>query len=388
MKSLNCFFLFLLVHAIHSQQVVKGYLVNAFNEPLSGCELSIPESSVQTVSAEDGFFSLELTSHFKEVELFIKTPERDQQIVPIVFNTTLLVDLGRWKVMTSEQFIDSASQLDWDALFEEDSGMDRGQIGSILQSQRDRLLNTAAFQFSPTFFRLRGLDSGYQEVRLNGIPVQSFFRGSPQWSQWGGLNDFTNRGQQLYMAASPQIHGKGGFLSTTQINLQPSLFRSGAKISQAFSNSSYRFRTQFSIVEQPKGNSLGYGILFSRRWGRQGFVKGTPYEAYSGTLLLEKNWSDQHSSWFTALYTPNSRGKSAPLTKEVFELKGNQYNPYWGMQSGRIRNSRVVRTKTPIVLLNHRWQLREGQFLKFNFGWVWGIQSSSRLGYNGHQFVD
>jgi hypothetical protein len=248
-------------------------------------------------------------------------------------------------------------------------------------------LNTVAFQFRPTFFRLRGLDPLYQEVQLNGIPMHSFFKGSPQWNQWGGLNDFTNRAQQLTIGASPQIQGRGGFLSTSQINLQPSSFRSGSKISQAFSNSSYRFRTQFSFVQRPIENKWGYGLLISRRWGKRGYVEGTSFQAFSGALLLEKNWTDQHVSSFTALYTPNSRGKNAPLTKEVFELKGRQYNPYWGSQEGRIRNSRTIQSKIPILLVNHRWQISKDQFFKFNFSVSWGTFSSSRLAYNGHQLL-
>ncbi len=388
MKSQSCLFMILFAYVLNAQQLVKGYLVNSFNEPFPNCTLSILEFSVKTVSDEKGYFLLELPISFKNGDLVIETPDGLQQLIPLDFSSDSILDLGTWRVDVLQELDETQSQLDWDALFEEDSGIDRGQIGSILQSQRDVFLNTAAFQFSPTFFRLRGLDPRYQEVQLNGIPIQSFFKGTPQWSQWGGLNDFTNRGQQLFMGASPQIYGRGGFLSTTQINLQPSLFRSGAKISQAFSNSSYRFRTQFSVVERPQENKLGYGLLLSRRWGKRGYMEGTPYEAFSGALLLEKNWSKKHLTWFTAFYTPNSRGKNAPLTKEVFDLKGRQFNPHWGMQSNRIRNSRMTETKTPIVLLNHRWQLNENQFLQFNFGFIWGSQSSSRLLYNGHQLVE
>ena len=387
MKSLYCFFIFFVVQILQGQQLVKGYIVDALNNPFPNCRLSIKDLYIETLSDENGFFSLETPVDFLYGDLIIEVPEGIQQIVPLNFESNKIIDLGYWKVDVFQGNLEEQSVVDWDVLFEDDVGLDRDQIGSILLSQRDVFLNTVAFQFSPTFYRMRGLDPTYQEVRLNGVPMQSYLKGSPQWSQWGGLNDFTNRGQQLYEGASPQVYGRGGFLSTTTINFKPSAFRTGAKISQAFSNSSYRFRTQFSIVERPNGNSLGYGVLLSRRWGKQGYMNGTPYEAFSGAFLLEKIWNDQHQTWLTVLFTPNSRGKNAPLTKEVFDLKGRQYNPYWGNQSGRIRNSRITETKTPIVLLNHQWQLSESQFFKFNFGFIWGSQRASRLGYNGHQLV-
>ena len=387
MKRLSCFLMFLFIQVLQGQQLVKGYLVAPLGEPFPNCKLSIKDLSSETISDENGFFSLQFSTSFTEVDLIIETPEGLQQIVPLPIESKPMVDLGYWKVTISQEFIDPQTTVDWDALFEEDQGFDRGQIGSILNSQRDVFLNTVAFQFSPTFYRMRGLDPSYQEVRLNGVPVQSFFKGSPQWSQWGGLNDFTNSGQQFFEGASSKFFGRGGFLSTTTIDFRPSALRSGTKISQAFSNSSYRYRTQFSMVQSPNKKALGYGLLFSRRWGEQGYLEGTPYEAFSGALLLEKNWTNQHQSWFTFLFTPSSRGKNAPLTKEVFDLKGRQYNPYWGIQSGRIRNSRITETKTPIVLLNHLWELSKNHRIQFNFGFVWGTHQNSRLAYNGHQLV-
>lgn len=388
MKSLSCLFVVLLAQFLNGQLLVRGYLVNSFDEPLPNCTLSIEGVDVEILSDAEGYFLLEVPTQFRKGDLIIETTEGLQQLVPLDFSLVSKIDLGYWKVEIFKPFENLQSQLEWDALFEEDNGIDREQIGSVLQSQQDVFLNTVAFQFRPTFFRLRGLGPRYQEVQLNGIPMYSFFKGSPQWNQWGGLNDFTNRAQQLTVGASSQIHSRGGFLSTTQINLQPSSFRSGSKISQAFSNSSYRFRTQFSVVKRPQENKLGFGLLLSRRWGKQGYMEGTPFEAFSGALLVEKNWSDQHHTWFTGLYTPNSRGKSAPLTKEVFELKGRQYNPYWGQQAARTRNSRIVQSKIPTILINHRWQINTAQFFQFNFGASWGTQTSSRLAYNGHQLLN
>jgi hypothetical protein len=387
MKRLTTLLMVLFVVLLQGQHLVKGYLVNQFGEALPNCKLSIADFLIETFSDERGFFSLEYPPNLSQGELLIETPEGESQWVPLDFSRGSEIDLGYWKVTVFQPIEESQPQMDWELLAQEDSGLDRAQIGSILQSQRDVFLNTAAFQFSSTFYRLRGLGTQYQEVQLNGIPIQSFFKGSPQWSQWGGLNDFTNRGQQLFLGASPQIYSRGGFLSTTQINLQPSLFRAGAKISQAFSNNSYQYRTQFSMVKPPQENRLGYGVIFSHRGGKQGYVQGTLYDAFSAAFLVEKNWSNQHATWVTALYTPNSRGKSAPLTEEVLNLKGRQYNPYWGWQQGRIRNSRRVETKTPILLVNHRWELSEQHLIKLNLGFVWGSQRSSRLAYNGHQLI-
>lgn len=370
------------------QNRVQGYLVNSYGEVLSNYKLSVLDTNTEIYSNAQGYFILEVPEKFKTVELTIISAEGNISKIPLDFSGQSVIDLGRWEISVPKAAEEAESQIDWDALLEQTNQLDRRQIGSLLNAQRDQFLNTVAFQFSPVFYQLRGLNSFYQEVHLNGIPIQSFRNGTPPWNQWGGLNDFTNRGQQSYLGAFSQTYSRGGFLATTKINLKPSSFRSGSKISQAFSNSTYRFRTQFSMIDNHSKKNFGYGLLVSRRWGKEGYQEGTPYDGFSAAVLVEKNWSSMHQSWLTLLYSPTNRGKSAPLTRAVFDLKGRRYNPYWGLQEGQLRNSRRVQTRFPMALLNHRWQFNEDRFLQFNFGFIYGTHGSSRLLYNGHEIQE
>jgi len=177
MKSLYCFFIFFVVQILQGQQLVKGYIVDALNNPFPNCRLSIKDLYIETLSDENGFFSLETPVDFLYGDLIIEVPEGIQQIVPLNFESNKIIDLGYWKVDVFQGNLEEQSVVDWDVLFEDDVGLDRDQIGSILLSQRDVFLNTVAFQFSPTFYRMRGLDPTYQEVRLNGIPMQSYLKG-------------------------------------------------------------------------------------------------------------------------------------------------------------------------------------------------------------------
>jgi hypothetical protein len=61
-----------------------------------------------------------------------------------------------------------------------------------------------------------------------------------------------------------------------------------------------------------------------------------------------------------AVGAPIKRGKNGPTTDEVFELAGsNTYNPYWGYQNGKKRNSRVFRTHAPLFILSHKAELSD-----------------------------
>ena len=385
MRIIWIFFILQYSLVAYGQHQVQGYLVNHFGEALQNAKLSVQSTNTYVYSDAQGYFRITLPETFKVGDLTIITPEGAIFKIPLDFSRQSKIDLGHWELSPSSANEESKSQVDWEALMEQTNELDRRQIGSILNAQRDHFLTTVAFQFSPIFYQLRGLNSFYQEVHLNGIPIQSYRNGSPPWTQWGGINDFTNRGQQSHLGAFPQTFSRGGFLATTQLNLKPSSFRSGSKISQAFSNSTYRFRTQFSIVDNQADKNFGYGLLVSRRWGKEGYQEGTSYNGFSTALLAEKNWSPVHQTCFTLIYSPTKRGKAAPLTKAVFDLKGNRYNPYWGLQAGKPRNSRMVQTHFPIAILNHRWQLNETRFFQLNFGFIFGVNSSSRLFYNGYE---
>ncbi len=369
-----------------AQQVeIKGRFINDLDEPIQGCKVQLLGADVEDITDSNGFFSLLIGGEFAEGVLFVRTKYGTEREIPITRTSTESIDLGNWIIIEAykSEIVDDPSE--WEAYLDEDRGFDRAQIGSVLQSQRDLFLNTVAFQFSPSFYRLRGLDNAHQEVRLNGLVMRSSFSGTPQWSQWGGLNDFTNRGQQFFDGPTASNRGFGGFLSTTQIDLRPSLFREGIKISQAFSNSSYRYRTMFSSVRNYQAKGWSLGLMTSRRWGARGYIEGTSYDAWSSAVLIEKIWNSKNQSWLTALYTPNKRGKSAPLTQEVFDLKGGQYNPYWGEKQGKQTNSRASQTQTPILIINHRWEKNENHFWQFNGGMILGKIATSRISYNGHE---
>ena len=70
-----------------------------------------------------------------------------------------------------------------------DDGETLSSSTGLLQATRDIFLTRAAFDFSQAFFRVRGYDSKEGQVLINGLAMNKFFDGRPQWNNWGGLND-------------------------------------------------------------------------------------------------------------------------------------------------------------------------------------------------------
>ncbi|GGZ84756.1 TonB-dependent receptor [Algibacter mikhailovii] len=260
-------------------------------------------------------------------------------------------------------------------------------ISGLLGASLDVFQRTAAFEFSASFFRMRGLDSNHGKVLINGIEMNKAFNGRPQWSNWGGINDVL-RNQELTVGLSPSRYGFGGVLGTTNIDVRPSQSRPGGRLTYSSSNRSYSNRLLATYASGLLKNNWVYTLSLGRRWGNEGYQDATVYSANSLFVAVEKKINDSHSLNFTGIYTPNRRGKSSPNTQEVYDLKDIKYNAFWGWQDGNKRNSRIKEVIEPIFLLNHFWTINKTTTINTNVGYQFGKLGNSRLDYNGNDLID
>ena len=79
-------------------------------------------------------------------------------------------------------------------------------------------------------FNLRGYDSRYTDVYLNGILFNDALTGYSPWSLWSGLNDAT-RNQEVTSGLNMGEMGIGSLGGTTNINTRPSQMRKGFRAS-------------------------------------------------------------------------------------------------------------------------------------------------------------
>lgn len=325
----------------------------------------------------NGYFTFEtpLTGeHIVHITAFDFEPQRFSLLfdgIPIALGTLFLQ-----QDITQEKSDNLTTITDGDLL---DQGEAFVGAPGLLQATRDPYLTRAAFDFSQAFFKVRGYDAQNATVLLNGIPVNKFFDGRPQWNNWGGLNDVIRNQEFTYgLAINPYTFG--GIQGNTNIDTRPSAMRPGTRVSSSLSNRTYTARLMATHSSGLQANGLAYAVSASGRWAQEGYIEGTLYDAYSFFGAVEYHLNPQHSVAFTAILAQNRRGRSAAITEEVYALKGSQYNPFWGEQDGRIRNSRERMVFEPLFLLNYELELEK---LTWNTGVAYqlGTQSRSRLGY-------
>lgn len=377
---LFCFLLF--VQVLHSQwSVVSGVFHDPSGQPIAGVQIAGEGLSETVFSDATGHFKVLLPEGFQNLELQITHPQYEHAKIPIVVTDRLLIDLGIWQL---EPLSDEALELPVVDLLQLEEFLDDGftSYGSFLQAQRSLFLDVAAFQFGAVFFKLRGLDAAHQSFEFNGFPMQDISRGRTSWNSWSGLNHLTNYTQTTAYGLQADSDGFGGLLGSGRIWLRPSQLREGFRLSQTASNAVYRHRTQWSVVKKLR-NNWALATQIGYRWGASGFKEGTPYRSLSMGVFLEKHWNAKHSSVGSGVFTPVFRGRSAPISDEVFQLKGRQYNPYWGFQNGRVRNARIFQQATPFVVFNHYWKPSTTFNHRFSLGYRWGKEGRSRLDFGG-----
>ena len=255
-------------------------------------------------------------------------------------------------------------------------------ISGLLNSSMDVFYRTAAYEFSSSFFKVRGLDSDNAIVHINGVKMNKLYNGRPQWSNWGGLNDVL-RNQELSNGSIPLKYNFGGILGSNNINIRASEYGEGGRITYSSSNRSYSNRLMATYNSGMLEKGWAYSLSIGRRWGNEGYQDASFYDSNSAFLSVQKIFNNKHGLNFAAIYAPNRRGKVSPNTQEVYDLKGIKYNEYWGYHDGEKRNSRVKRVVEPILLLNHDWSIDDKSSLETSIGYQFGEMGNSRLDYAG-----
>ncbi len=377
--SLLCVFL---AATAWSQTQIEGKVIDAItSEPLPDVILRLENSSTETMTNAMGAFVLKnLTQEGDQILLVLKNGFITKRL-PIILTTgqTLNLDAITLDVDVSaeQQQIGLISLSDND-LNSGDDDLGNFNVSGLLSAGRDAFLSAAAFDWSATFFRPRGLDNANGKVLINGIEMNKQFNGRPQWGNWGGLND-AQRNREFSQGLTPSEYSFGGLAGVTNIVMRASQERAGGRISYAAANASYQGRVMASYNSGLNTNGWAYSVLLARRFGEEGFQDGTLYDANSMYLSVEKKINDAHSLNFTGFYTPNRRGRATAITEEQFDLKGRTYNPFWGYQDGEKRNTREREIEEPVFMLNHYWTLSDKTTINTNLGYQFGSIKSGRV---------
>jgi len=254
-------------------------------------------------------------------------------------------------------------------------------ISGLLHSSGDIFNSFASFTFGQAWFRNRGYDAELTPTYIGNSLINDAETGRTLWAIWGGLNDAT-RNSTFINGLAPAPNTFGGIGGVSNIITRPSQQRVQTKLTYSASNRSYTHRAMFIHSTGMMNNGWAVTVSGSRRWGQEGYIKGTFYDAWAYYVGLERKFNDQHSLEFTAFASPVRRGMQGGSVQEIYDMLGNNhYSPNWGYQNGEVRNSRVRTMNQPVLILNHYWRYNSRTNITTTASYMFGKTGTTALNW-------
>ena len=215
---------------------------------------------------------------------------------------------------------------------------------------------TLDYNFSAIRFARRGRPSYLRKTLLNGVEVP--FIGSS-----------AVRALQL---------GEERFADETRLRID-SLQESRTSAGFAFSSRNMPYSISFATTQKLKKDwSLATNL--TARTGRDLHIDGLFGNSLEFNAVASKNWSDKHSLSMALFAKPQMRSTRLASTAEAFRLTGNNlYNPAWGYQNGKVRNSRIRREFSPTAFVGYEGKISERTKLNLAATLTAGIEKYSSL---------
>lgn len=226
------------------------------------------------------------------------------------------------------------------------------EVANLLHASRDVYQSISGFGWSFFRFRERGYESENFPLFLNGVGINDPETGGAFFGEFGGLNDVLRaRETSIGLEASEFAFSEIG--GATRLDTRASVQRKGVRLSHAVSNRTYRHRTMLTMNTGLMPGGWAVSASASRRWAKEGWYEGTPFDGYSWFLSADKKFK-KHAFNITVLGAPTKRGRNGDAPQELYDIAGTtRYNPSWGYWNGEKRSANLSHSNQPIALL--RW---------------------------------
>lgn len=260
---------------------------------------------------------------------------------------------------------------------------DMSQNVTIINSNSNIYTSEVGYLFSPVRFRYRAFDQKFNDIYINGVPMNDMESGQFRYSLVGGLNQQT-RNMESAMPFESNSFSMPGMAGSNNYNFRPAAMAAGHRITLSGANRNYTLRGMYTYNSGLNDKGWAFSANLTYRWANQGYVEGTFYNSLSYFLGIQKVFGDGHHSLsFSTWGNPTERASQGAGTDEMYWLANDKfYNPYWGYQNGKKRNSRIVNDFAPTALLTWDWTIGKTAKLTTSFMGKYSMYKSTKLNYN------
>ena len=379
-----CLFPLLVSAQTSAPTALRGVVVDENDShALAGVKVTLANQNIATTTNASGEFVLIYLEPMDEEVIF----EADGYVADITLvnlEAGQTNDIGTFALKqdirkeVQDEIILNLSEAD----LNDDEGKSQAMASGMSASQ-DVFNNTSAFAWSSARFRRRGYEQQAELTYINGINFNAAERGTFNYSALGGLND-ASRNKEVVNGIEANSFSFGSIGSATNILMDATRYAQGWKIGVAATNRNYKGRVTATYASGLLQNGWAFVGQLAYRYAPATKLNiigsGSDYNSFGYFFSAEKRWGSNHRLSLVTFGAPTQRGQNAAVTQEVYNLYGsNYYNPYWGFQNGKVRNSREVHSFDPTVIASYEWKITDTQTFRAGIGYHYSLYSNSAL---------
>ena len=371
--------------SLFAQTSLKGVVLSdENNSPVPGAKVTLANQNISTTTNLRGEFALIYLEAIDE-EVLIEAGGYFTAVRLIQLHENQTNDMGEilLQVDIQKEVEDEVVLQLSDLELNDDEG--RSQSTSSGSNASTDVFNSATgYAWSSVRFRQRGYEQQYEQTYINGINFNTQERGNFNFSMIGGLNDASrNKDEVNGIEANGYTYGSLG--KSTNILMDATRYAQGFKVGLSGTNRNYKGRAFLTYASGLLQN--GWAFVGSVAWryspyiDRKGIIgEGIKYNSLGYFFSAQKNFNSNHSLSIVTFGSPTERAQNAAVTQEAYNLTGSiNYNPYWGYQNGKVRNSRIVKAFDPTAILSYDWKIDDEQSFKAGLGYHYSFYSNSAL---------
>ena len=372
--------------AVMAQTSLKGRVIDdATQSPVVGAKITLANQNISTTTNQDGAFMLMYLEAMDEEVLIEKEGfVPGLELINLKENAeNVMDDIVLLQDIVSQQKDEILLNLSEEEM-SDDEGRSQSQA-STASASTDVFNSATSFAWSTARYRNRGYQSSAENYYIEGLHFNSQERGQFNYSAMGGLND-ASRYKEVLNPMEATNFTFGGIAQSTNYLMGASRYAQGWKVGAAGTNRNYKARVNATYASGVMAN--GWAVIaqvayrFSPYIDQKGIIgEGSNYYSLGYFLSAEKIWDKGRLKLIT-FGAPTERGQNGAVTQEVYKLTGStNYNPYWGYQNGKMRNSRIVKSYDPTFIAAYEYKIDEHQQFKVAAGYHYSMYSNSALNY-------
>ncbi|MBR2166014.1 MAG: carboxypeptidase regulatory-like domain-containing protein [Paludibacteraceae bacterium] len=379
------FVLFISLTAL-AQTSLRGQIFDESTKtPIVGAKVTLANQNISTTTNEAGEFTLlYLEPVAEEVIIEADGYVTGMELINLQENqTTELGQVSLPQDIVAEMQSEILLNLTEEEMMD-DEGRTQSQA-STASASTDVFNSTTSFGWSTSRYRNRGYQSNVENYYIEGLNFNSQERGNFNYSAMGGLND-ASRYKEVLNPMEATNFTFGGIGQSTNYLMGASRYAQGWKVGAAGTNRNYKARVNATYSSGIMANGWAVTAQLAYRFSpyidNKGIIgEGIKYYSLGYFLTAEKIWDRARLKLIT-FGAPTERGQNAAVTQEVYNLVGtNNYNPYWGYQNGKVRNSRIVKSYDPTAIASFEYKVDEQRKIKAAAGYHYSMYSNSALNY-------